>query len=182
VRIIKIVILILAIIFIGIQFVRPEKNNGRIDPAKELSAVVSVPPGVDAILRRSCFDCHSNATRYPWYAEVMPAGWFLADHIEEGRARLNFSEYGLGSLRRQYKKLEEISEQINEGDMPLKSYLIMHGDAALTAAEKETLNRWVADSRTAMREKHPEGALEGEKEKEKKAERDAEKGEGEREK
>jgi hypothetical protein len=160
VRILKIILIVLAIAFIGIQFVRPEKNNGRIDPAKELSAAVSVPADVDAILRRSCYDCHSNTTRYPWYAEMMPAGWFLADHIEEGRARLNFSEYGWGSLRRQYHKLGEITEQINEGGMPLSSYLIMHGDAALTADEKETLNRWVEASRASMRERYPADSLE----------------------
>jgi hypothetical protein len=160
VRILKTAIIILAIIFIGIQFFRPEKNLGSVDPAKEISAAVPVPAEIDAILRVSCYDCHSNVTRYPWYAEVMPAGWLLADHVEEGKGHLNFSEFAAGSLRRQYHKLEEISEQINQGEMPLKSYLILHGDAELTDAKKDALNRWVEASRASMRGRYPVDSLE----------------------
>jgi hypothetical protein len=160
VRILKTALIILAIIFIGIQFVRPDKNAGTVDPAKEISAAVPVPAEVDTMLRESCYDCHSNVTRYPWYAEVMPAGWLLADHVDEGKGQLNFSEFAAGSLRRQYHKLEEISEQINEGEMPLKSYLIMHGGAELTGDKKDVLNRWVEASRASMRGRYPADSLE----------------------
>ena len=159
-KILKIIIIVLAIAFVAIQFFRPEKNAGVTAPAKEIAAVVTVPADVKSILKESCYDCHSNTTRYPWYAEVMPVGWFLADHIDGGRAHLNFSEFGSGSLRRQYHKLEEVSEQINQGEMPLESYLLMHGDAALTPAKKDALNSWVEASRASMRERYPADSLE----------------------
>lgn len=159
-RILKLLLIILAVAFIGIQFVRPEKNLGTVDPSLEVGAIVDVPPDVAAILKESCYDCHSNSTRYPWYAEVMPAGWYLADHVDDGKGHLNFSEFGTWSLRRQYHKLEEVSEQINAGEMPLDSYLILHGDAALTADKKDALNRWVEASRASMRARYPIDSLE----------------------
>jgi hypothetical protein len=156
VRIAKIILLVVAIIIVVIQFIRPGKNLGPADPSKEIASVINVPGDVSAILRKSCYDCHSDSTRYPWYSEVMPVGWFLAGHVNDAKTRLNFSEFGSGSLRRQYKKLEEISEQIGQGEMPLDSYLLMHGDAALAPGEKEALNRWVEASRASMRERHPD--------------------------
>lgn len=160
VKFVKPSLVVVAVAFVAVQFVRPAKNLGTTDPTKELSAAVSVPAEVGAILRESCFDCHSNATRYPWYAEVMPVGWYLADHVDEGKAHLNFSEFAAGSLRRQYHKLEEITEQVDAGEMPLPSYLLLHGDATLSGQEKETLNRWVAESRKWMRERYPADSLE----------------------
>jgi hypothetical protein len=160
VKILKIVIIVLVLVFVVIQFFRPEKNNGPVDPAVEISAAVPVPAGIGAILRESCYDCHSNTTRYPWYAEVMPAGWYLADHVAEGRSHLNFSEFGAGNPRRQYHRLEEISEQINLGEMPLPSYLILHRDAVLTEEKKQAILGWVEASRASMRGRYPADSLE----------------------
>lgn len=159
-KIIKAVLLTLAVIFLAIQFIRPEKNSSVTDPAKELSAAVPVPALVDAVLRESCYDCHSNNTRYPWYAAVQPLGWWLNDHITDGKNHLNFSEFTTGSLRRQYHKLEEISEQVNLDEMPLPSYLIVHRHAVLTIEEKEMVHTWVEDSRASMRERYPADSLE----------------------
>lgn len=159
-RIIKFVLLSFAISFIVIQFIRPPKNSGTTDPAKEIFSAVPVPADVGAILRESCYDCHSNTTRYPWYAEVMPVGWWLNDHIGHGKSHLNFSEFAAGSLRSQYHKLEEIAEQVDLGEMPLPSYLIAHSEARLTPEMKERIRAWVEEARSSMRERYPADSLE----------------------
>ena len=159
-KIVRIVVVILAVVFVGMQFYRPEKNQGTQDTAKGITAALEVPGEVQAILRESCYDCHSDSTRYPWYAEVMPAGWYLAGHIRDAKRQLNFSEFATGSLRRQYRKLEEISEQVGEGEMPLPSYLIIHRGAVLSDLQKETLRQWVDASRASMQARYPADSLE----------------------
>ena len=159
-KILKRILLGLAVIFVVIQFFRPARHIAEVNPTHEVTAAVAMPSDVQDIIRNSCYDCHSNNTRYPWYAEVMPAGWFLASHIKDAKQGLNFSEFATGSLRRQYHKLEEISEQIEEGEMPLPSYLILHRDAELTAGQKETLHRWVEESRASMKARYPADSLE----------------------
>ena len=159
-KIVKIVVVVLAAIFAGMQFYRPGKNLGEQDPSKDISAALEVPEDVGAVLRESCYDCHSNSTRYPWYAEVMPAGWWLDGHIQDAKRQLNFSEFAAGSLRRQYHKLEEIAEQVGEGEMPLPSYLILHSGAALSGAEKDMLLGWAEASRASMKARYPADSLE----------------------
>lgn len=159
-KIVKIAFLLLAVVFAGMQFFRPEKNLGRPDPSKEITAAVEVPWEVGAILRESCYDCHSDSTRYPWYAEIMPAGWYLAGHIRDAKRQLNFSEFASGSPRRQYHKLEEISEQIEGDEMPLPSYLLIHRVAVLSDAQKDALRRWVDASRNSMKARYPADSLE----------------------
>jgi hypothetical protein len=160
VKIVKIIVLLIAAVFAGMQFFRPQKNLSNAGQPMDISTVVEVPADVAGILRESCYDCHSNNTRYPWYAEVMPAGWFLDGHVTDGKEHLNFSEFANGNLRRQYHKLEEISEMVGEGEMPLQSYLLLHRGAALSEAQKETLHRWVDASRASMKARYPADSLE----------------------
>ncbi|HLF14394.1 MAG TPA: heme-binding domain-containing protein [Bacteroidota bacterium] len=159
-KVLKVALLILLVLFVGIQFIRPEENSGTTDPSSDISAAVAVPDAVGGILRESCYDCHSNSTRYPWYAGIQPVRWWLEDHIGEAKGQLNFSEFATGSLRRQYHKLEEISEQVGAGEMPLPSYLILHRDAELSADQKTLLLRWVEDSRSSMKARYPVDSLE----------------------
>ncbi len=159
-KIAKIILLVFFLIFVALQFFRPAKNSGSTDPSKDVSAAVPVPPEVVAILKESCYDCHSNSTRYPWYAEVMPAGWFLAGHIDNAKSQMNFSEFTTGSLRRQYHKFEEITEQIDLGEMPLPSYLILHSASELSAEKKQLLLTWAEDSRASMKARYPVDSLE----------------------
>ena len=100
-----------------------------------------------AILERACYDCHSNHTRYPWYAEIQPLGWWLADHVKEGKAHLNFSTFGTYPAKRQTRKLEELIEEVEGGNMPLGSYKLTHTDARLTPAEIKALTDWAASVR-----------------------------------
>ncbi|OQP60143.1 hypothetical protein A3860_34245 [Niastella vici] len=104
----KKILLGLLIVFLLIQFIQPDKNINRQEQSTDLVKTVNVPYNIQVILKNSCYDCHSNSTRYPWYARVQPLGWLLANHIREGKAELNFNEFGSYALRRQISKLNGI--------------------------------------------------------------------------
>src|ERR1700757_3469315 len=122
-----------------IQFIRPSKNLGEVYTKNDISHSVDVPANVKNILEKSCNDCHSNNTHYPWYTNVQPLGWWLNHHVKEGIEELNFSEFNAYKLRRKLHKLEEIAEQVKEGEMPLGTYTWMHGEAKLSTAEQQIL-------------------------------------------
>ena len=134
--------IVLALIFVGIQFVRPSRMNPPIDEAGTIQVKLNIPPEIDSILARSCNDCHSNRTDWVWYSNVAPASWFMAYHVEEGRIELNFSEWGKLSPGRASRKLEEICEQVNAGEMPIWNYVLLHPSAHLTDADKKALCDW----------------------------------------
>lgn len=141
-KILKISALLLILAFGGIQLVRPERTNPASDPAKSLGAGGKLPAEVAAVLNRSCDDCHSNNTEWPWYSNVAPISWSIVDHVNEGREELNFSEWGAYSERRQARKLEEICEEVKEREMPHYQYVWLHRDAALSDAEIRLLCTW----------------------------------------
>ena len=141
-------------IFIAAQFFRPSLANLPTDPAKSLTAPANVQP----ILDRSCMDCHSNSTRWPWYSRISPVSWWLADHVKDGRRELNFSEWNTFTPRRQYRKLEEICEEVKEREMPLKSYLPLHPSAKLSDANRAALCAWAESYRAQVLKTHPEAA------------------------
>ena len=128
---------------IAIQFIQPVPNNSRQITEMDISKIHSVPVKVQAILKNSCYDCHSNHTRYPWYAYIQPGGWWLASHIKEGKAKLNFSEFGGYSKRRQQSKLKSIIGSIKDETMPLPSYTLIHRNARLSETEKVLILGWV---------------------------------------
>lgn len=135
------ILLGLGAVFVAIQFVRPEKNDSPAGP-DDLVAHYAPPAEVRQILETACYDCHSNRTRYPWYAQVQPVGWWLASHINDGKDELNFSEFAAYSEHRRAKKLLSVSDEVTERSMPLKSYTWIHRDAKLTAAQIKTLADW----------------------------------------
>lgn len=128
-----------------IQFVRPAPNAGEPEGANSIVAKHTVPDDVRAILRRSCYDCHSDRTDYPWYAQVQPVRWWLDSHIEEGKEHLNFSEFGSYDRRTATHALDELVNTLIAGSMPLKSYTLLHRDAALTKAEADRVMDWAED-------------------------------------
>lgn len=107
------------------------------------------------IFQRACADCHTNQTVWPWYSKVAPVSWWVADHVNEGRSHLNLSEWAALTPRRQDHALEEIAEVVEEGEMPLASYVRGHPEAKLTEAENQALIRWANAQRAAL------GAVEG---------------------
>ena len=150
---------LLILAFIVIQFFRPEKNKAADIGNNDISLVYTVPAEVQQVLKTSCYDCHSNNTVYPWYAEIQPVAWWLNDHIKHGKDELNFSAFKSYSIRRQYRKLEEINDLVKKDEMPLDSYLLIHNDARLTPEQKLTLATWVESTREFIRLNYPPDSL-----------------------
>jgi hypothetical protein len=103
---------------------------------------LSAPPEVQAVLDRSCMNCHSHATSWPWYAYVAPVSWLVVHDVHEGRSHLNFSKWGTYTEKRQHKKARELWEEVEDGEMPLSQYLLLHPEAKLSAADKAVLRAW----------------------------------------
>lgn len=129
-------------LFLGAQFFRSEKNLGATGGPNDIAVKYAVPGPVKDLLQRGCYDCHSNRTRYPWYAEIQPVGWWLAKHVTDGKKNLNFSEFGTYPTKRAITRLEQISEDVSEKAMPLPSYRWGHPDARLSTDEIKLLTNW----------------------------------------
>lgn len=145
-KIVKIGLWILLALLILIQFIRPEKNSGEIYTESFICNVVDVPENVEQILRVSCYDCHSDSTVYPWYANVQPIAWWLEDHIKDGKDELNFSTFKKRKLKGQLKKLQEIAKLVEKREMPLESYTYIHKDAILNEAQIKLIRNWTKKS------------------------------------
>lgn len=141
-KILKLLAVLIIAAFAVIQFFRIDKNVPPIVSNEALEAAVSVPPDISLILGRSCSDCHSYSTIYPWYVNVQPVAWFMKDHIDDGRRHLNFSIFNTYAAKKKAKKLEEICEQVESKEMPLPSYLWIHHDAVLKDTEAKALCDW----------------------------------------
>ncbi len=137
----KKVLLGIFIVFILIQFIRPEKNNSKND-TNAISTVMEIPVEVNRIIQTSCADCHSNFTLYPWYNEIAPASWFLAQHVKKGKEHLNFSEWTAYNKDQKKHLIKDLKEVLNEREMPLKSYLLIHKDAKLSENQYQILYDW----------------------------------------
>lgn len=155
----KIVLIVLLVILIVIQFFHPAKNISTAQWPNDIAVVYNEPDNVRTILNKACNDCHSNNTRYPWYNNIQPVAWWLNYHLQEGKRELNFNEFGSYPIRRQYHKLEELTEMVKEGEMPLGSYTLIHTDARLRDQEKETLTDWANSIRATIRAKYPADSL-----------------------
>ncbi|WP_276499950.1 heme-binding domain-containing protein [Terrimonas pollutisoli] len=155
----KKIFLFLLVILVIIQFIHPEKNKATGPQANYIGNVHPVPDDIKIILAKACNDCHSNNTEYPWYSAIQPVDWWMSGHVKNGKKHLNLDDYSNRSLRYQYHKLEEIEEQIKEGEMPLQSYTWVHKDAILTAAEKEKIISWTNTLRDSMKAKYPIDSL-----------------------
>lgn len=143
--------LALALALLGAQFIRPARTNPASDPALSIYTQMEVPAQVRAILERSCRDCHTNDTRWPWYSHVAPASWLVVDDVNHARRHLNFSEWGRMSRSDARDALEEICEVAEKGEMPLPSYLLLHREARLSPADVETLCAWSEAARRQLR-------------------------------
>ena len=142
-RWIRIVLLGLAVLLVGIQLVPVDRSN----PPEQ--GVVPAPQPVLAVLQRSCFDCHSNHTRWPWYAYVAPVSWMVANDVHEGRHEMNLTEWNRASARRRARVAAKVWDEVEEGKMPLPSYLRMHPEARLSAEDRALLRGWAEASGAA---------------------------------
>jgi len=137
----KIIVGIL-VVFVLIQFIRPEQNVSG-EENNSISSMVDVPEDVKEIIKTSCADCHSNKTVYPWYSEIAPVSWYLAQHVNEGKEHLNFSEWATYNKDQKNHIIKDLKEELEDMEMPLKSYLILHKEAELSKTQYNTLLSWV---------------------------------------
>jgi hypothetical protein len=149
-RMVLLAVALAVLAFIVIQFFQIDRSAPPVVASETLEAAVTVPPDISMILNRSCSDCHSNQTIYPWYTRIQPVGWFMKDHIDEGRRELNFSVFNTYAPRKKAKKLEEICEQITQSEMPLPSYLWIHGNAILQTTEVKALCDWAEAAKASI--------------------------------
>jgi len=126
------------VVFAAVQVVRFDRTN------PPVTADLNAPPDVSSVLRRACYDCHSNETVWPWYSRVAPVSWLLHSDVTEGREKLNFSDWGALTLEQRAKALREIGETVAEGEMPPWYYVPMHPAARLSSSDRALIERWVA--------------------------------------
>lgn len=146
----KKILLILIIVFIGLQFIPSDRNQSGQMGKSDISTTLNTPDRVQAILVNSCYDCHSNNTRHPWYARIQPVRYMLDKHIREGKENLNLSEFGSYSKRRQINKMRSIESSITDGTMPLSSYTLIHRSAKLKPSEKTLLLNWLERAKDSL--------------------------------
>ena len=139
----------LAIVLVigGMQLIRPRKTNPPVDPARELKTHTQLPADVARVLNRSCGDCHSNQTRWPWYSDVAPVSWVVIDDVNEGRRHVNLSDWAKYDADHAERKLGQICDEVKDGGMPLVSYTWVHKGTKLSQAERDAVCQWTKAER-----------------------------------
>jgi hypothetical protein len=137
-------------VVLGIQLVPVDRSN------PPVTGQIEADPAVMAVLRTSCFDCHSNETKWPWYSAVAPVSWLVAYDVEEGREHLNFSTWASLSPEKQRAVISECREEVEEGEMPIDIYVSLHAEAALSAEAKLVLRQWAQANGSGEDEDHHE--------------------------
>jgi len=136
----RLILTILVIAIIAAQFIPVTRDN---PPVK---ADFNGAAAVKAVLKKSCYDCHSNQTVWPWYSQVAPMSWLVASDVHEARQKLNFSEWGMMPPAKHSRAAEEAWEEVEKGEMPMAVYLIMHSGAKSTEADKAVIREWAEGS------------------------------------
>jgi hypothetical protein len=144
-KIFKIIAWLLVLSFVAIQFFPTERNESEIIPKNDFILTNAAPENISNLLQTSCYDCHSNNTKYPWYNKVQPAAWYLEDHIKHAKGELNFNNWDELSDRRKASKLKSIISQIRNDEMPMESYTLIHRDAIFSAEEKQGIIKYMTE-------------------------------------
>ncbi len=138
----KKIVRILLVLFIAIQAFRIDKTNPPVVQSQDFITMHKPSETIANTLKNSCYDCHSNTSKYPWYTNVAPVSWLIKHHINEGREELNFSEWGTFTAKRKSKKLEDIVEEVEAGEMPMTPYVLMHSEAKMSTEQREALGNY----------------------------------------
>jgi Haem-binding domain len=149
-RVLRWLMLVVVVLFMAAQFVRPAKTNPSSEQSLSIENQTQVSPAVASIFDRSCNDCHSNKTRWPWYSNVAPVSWFVISHVNEGRGDMNLSEWGKLDVNRQRHRLQDMCEMVESGEMPLSSYTPFHPGSKLSQADVKTICDWTASERQRL--------------------------------
>jgi hypothetical protein len=144
---IKKIFIVLLIFFIAIQFIRPTRNTGMASSTTDITHFVHVPDTVMNLLKKSCYDCHSNHTEYPWYVNINPVGLWMDNHIKAGKKAINFSDLSTFDKLKLDHRLGDIAEQVEKHEMPLSSYTFIHTYAKLNDNEIKLLKDWTDSAR-----------------------------------
>lgn len=131
---------ILAAIILLAQLIRPSKIAEPVDPASDLIALTKPAAEIEGLLRVACYDCHSGQPRYPWYANITPVNWWLAQHIRDGRKHFDASSWGSVPGYQRDHQAKEVMEMMETKEMPLDSYTWTHADARLTDAQRKQIS------------------------------------------
>ena len=141
-KIVKKILIFVSVLLVGAQFFGPAKNNGDMATVAAFIAETNPPEDVKKILETTCFDCHSAKTSYPWYNAITPINYYLEEHIKDGQKHLNFSKWDTYSLKKKEHKMDELYEEVEEGEMPLSSYTWTHSEAKLSPAQITAVVAW----------------------------------------
>ncbi|MDC8001997.1 heme-binding domain-containing protein [Aequorivita todarodis] len=144
-KVIKFLLVLALIALVAIQFIRPEKNADGYKSVAAFESETKPSARVASILKENCYDCHSDQTQYPWYAEIAPFSLWLDGHIEDGKKHFNVSAWSTYSIKKKEHKLEELVEKVENNEMPLQSYALLHG--GLPEADKKLLLQWAGVAR-----------------------------------
>ena len=150
----KYILVVLLAVFLLLQFFPIDTTNPVSSEGMDFIQAKNTPESTAVLIKAACYDCHSNQTRYPWYTRIQPVGWWMKDHIREGRVELNFSVFSTYSPERQAHKLSEAVEKIETGEMPLESYLLTHPEAKLTPEQKQELTTYFKKMESDIRYSH----------------------------
>lgn len=134
-------------LFVASQLIPVDRRNPPVERARTLYEVQPVPAGVRQVFERSCQNCHSNETAWPWYSYVAPVSWLVAHDVHQARRTMNFSEWGSYSAAKKEEKLEEICEQVTNGDMPDRKYALFHRNARPSSADRAAVCDWTEEAR-----------------------------------
>ncbi len=149
-RILKRVAIFLVAVLALIQVVRPPKTNPVVDESRTIQALTKMAPEVSAIFERSCKDCHSYRTQWPWYSQIAPVSWLVINDVNEGRAHLLLSDWAGYDRRKAMKKLDDICEKIGDGEMPPSEYVLIHSAARLSDVDRKLLCEWTVAERSRI--------------------------------
>jgi hypothetical protein len=137
--------LVALIAVIGLQFTNPSHQNPPVLPGHDLFATNAPPASIAKVLRNSCYDCHSFETKWPWYSYVAPVSWLLARDIKAARSNLNFSDWPHDDAGRARKRWRHVADAVENGEMPLSNYVLIHREAALNQEQRAELVKWAQE-------------------------------------
>lgn len=147
-----------AIVLVLIQFIKHPKNDTGATQ-NDIATIYPMPNDVKMIVDKACADCHTNNTTYPWYASIQPFAYLINDHVVDGKKHFNFNEFASYRIAKQNHKLEEVIEQVKDGEMPMESYTLIHRNAQLSETEKSILVQWCQTIMDSIKAKYPADSL-----------------------
>jgi hypothetical protein len=148
-------VFITMLVIIAIQFIRIDKTNPPVEEKQDYVAMTHAPAKIRSILKKACYDCHSNEVVYPWYSNVAPVSWYIKEHVNQGREYLNFSEFGKYNPYQKEHIVARLPGVLERRTMPLQSYIWLHKEAELSPEENKILSEWfnsfVKDSQDSLK-------------------------------